>query len=275
MLNKFSKYTLCSRNLSSSVLSRPKRVYETVDVIIKTCNKPTYTKILGRRNELEQSPKVFYEITLDGRPLKTPSGQILRLTSEPMALAIALEWETQNTEICQDLMRLTGLAFTSSDNPLGEKEHSLASKILDFIDTDTLLYFADSENSLFDEQQRKWTPIIRWANLHYGLELRPTQSIMESPEIPQSSRIRLTALLQSYNFESLVGLDYAVRAVKSLLIAFACISDHIDVDEATKLSQLEQIHQTTVWGNVEWAHDVDNQDIRARLAAGVLFFECL
>lgn len=47
-----------------------------------------------------------WEITLDHRKLKTPNGQVLAVTSEPLARAIAAEWDAQTETIAQPIMHL-------------------------------------------------------------------------------------------------------------------------------------------------------------------------
>lgn len=47
-----------------------------------------------------------FEITLDNRKLKTPAGQVLRVSSEPLALAIANEWDAQHEQILTSSMHL-------------------------------------------------------------------------------------------------------------------------------------------------------------------------
>lgn len=47
-----------------------------------------------------------FEITLDQRKLKTPQGTVFRVKSEPLALAVALEWDSQKDRINQSNMHL-------------------------------------------------------------------------------------------------------------------------------------------------------------------------
>lgn len=37
------------------------------------------------------------------------------------------------------------------------------------------------------------------------------------------------------------------------------------------MARLEEEYQLGFWGRVEWAHDLSQQDLQARLAAAVLF----
>ena len=50
-----------------------------------------------------------YEILLDSKKLKTPGGAIFSVESEPLALAIAHEWESQKDQVILSQMHLTGI----------------------------------------------------------------------------------------------------------------------------------------------------------------------
>ena len=47
-----------------------------------------------------------YEVTLDQRKLKTPKGNIFFVESEPLALAVAAEWDSQKEHIVSSTMHL-------------------------------------------------------------------------------------------------------------------------------------------------------------------------
>lgn len=64
---------------------------------------------------------------------------------------------------------------------------------------------------------------------------------------------------------------FAVDVLKSLILTLACIDRQISVENAVKLGRLEEEHQIKHWGRVEWAHDVNQLDSQARLAAAILF----
>ena len=50
-----------------------------------------------------------YEILLDSKKLKTPGGAIFSVESEPLALAVAHEWESQKDLVLLSQMHLTGI----------------------------------------------------------------------------------------------------------------------------------------------------------------------
>nr|CAD7593792.1 unnamed protein product [Timema genevievae] len=81
-----------------------------------------------------------YEITLDQRKLKTPYGNLFVVESEPLALAVAAEWDAQKTHIKQSSMHLSALCSTAIDNPNHLNKFDLVNHILSFLDTDTVLF---------------------------------------------------------------------------------------------------------------------------------------
>ena len=90
-----------------------------------------------------------YEIVLDSKKLKTPNGLIFNLNSEPLALAVAHEWQTQKDSILLSQMHLTGLCNVCIDNPTKTTKYALVDSILNFLDTDTILFFSDVSNIFF------------------------------------------------------------------------------------------------------------------------------
>lgn len=70
---------------------------------------------------------------------------------------------------------------------------------------------------------------------------------------------------------SLPGIEYVITQLKSLILSMGLIDRHITVEKAVLLSRLEEEYQIQRWGNVEWAHDYDLCELRARAAAGTLF----
>jgi len=80
-----------------------------------------------------------YEITLDNRKVKTPSGQTFHVFSEPLALVVANEWDAQHEKILVSSMHITSLCNTVLDNPNKLLKYDIVSHILTFLDNDTLL----------------------------------------------------------------------------------------------------------------------------------------
>ena len=84
----------------------------------------------------------------------------------------------------------------------------------------------------------------------------------------------LEKYLMSFSDDALQGFAFCVDALKSLILAVCCVERRLTISEAVKLARLELLHNTSHWGSVEWAHDIEAADTTARTAAGVMFIHC-
>ena len=118
-----------------------------------------------------------YEITLDSKKLKTPGGSVLTLGNQSLALAVAHEWQAQKDQILLSQMHLTGLCNTAIDNPTNATKYDLVDDILNFLDTDTLLFFAEVrviQISSDDEWDWNQNLIFDWYVIIQLLEKMPS-----------------------------------------------------------------------------------------------------
>ncbi|KAK2181659.1 hypothetical protein NP493_386g04016 [Ridgeia piscesae] len=210
-----------------------------------------------------------FEVNLDQKKLKTPSGVVFRVPTEPLALMVATEWDAQHETINRSIMHLTSLCNTVIDNPTHRSEDAIISGILEFLDTDTICYHSDIPTELADLQKREWVPLIDWVAERYGVRIQPTTGL-GVPHVPEETKNVFRQHMQSYNNWALTGYQNCVECVKSLIITSALIDRHLTVEAAVDLSRLEQRFQTERWGSVEWYHDIDVHQTRARLAAATL-----
>lgn len=126
------------------------------------------------------------------------------------------------------------------------------------------------DDELYKVQCKDWDPVIAWFNHRYETDLKKSRDI-SSPVPASGTKMNITKHLLSYDLTSMHGFVFAVDVLKSIILAFACIDRYFTVEQAVKLSRLEEEFQITHWGRVEWAHDLNQQDLQARLAAAVLF----
>lgn len=211
-----------------------------------------------------------FEINLDNRKLKTPNGSPFQVNNEALAHIVANEWLSQGDQIFLNQMHITGLCNTSIDNPGKADNKILVDSILSFLQTDTVLFYSDEPPELLQLQKNNWSPIINWFNQRYGVNIEPTLDI-SAPHIEQQDIQKLEKHLLSYNWNALQGISFGVDAIKSLILELAVIDRKITVNQAVKLSRLETDFQTEKWGNVEWAHDLEEYDTTSRLSASNLF----
>ncbi|KAK6748317.1 hypothetical protein RB195_001127 [Necator americanus] len=239
---------------SASALTKRRRFYKVVDVVAE-----------------ERQGKNLYKVTLDGRMLKTQAGNVLQIESEPLALAIAEEWASQDQHLQMGHMRLTGLAFTAQDNPLHLTRESITSKLLEYLHCDTVLFWNNETEKLSRYQEQYWKPVIKIANEGLGTSLTPSTNLLDSEVISAKDSRIVEKWLMSHNFWALTGLQYAVESLKSVLLPYSMVTFKLQAEEAVHHAMLEQKTQSETWGSVEWAHGMEEEELKTRVAASVLF----
>ncbi|XP_012280075.1 ATP synthase mitochondrial F1 complex assembly factor 2 isoform X2 [Orussus abietinus] len=211
-----------------------------------------------------------YEVTLDQRKLKTPKGQNFDVNSKPLALAVATEWDSQEETINRSNMHLTALCSTVLDNPNNHQKVDIINYIVNYLETDTILFHSSEIDDLYKLQTQRWDPLIQWFCDRLQVNIIKTQSI-ETPIVPPETKNALKRHLTFYNDNAIQGFMYGVDILKSVILTLAAAERAITVQEAVKLSRLEEEYQISHWGTVEWSHDLSKEDMQARLAAAILF----
>ncbi|KAK5850584.1 hypothetical protein PBY51_001452 [Eleginops maclovinus] len=219
---------------------------------------------------ISQGEGGLYEINLDRRKLKTPGGKLFTTPNEAMAIAVATEWDAQKDTLKYYSMHLTTLCNTALDNPTHRNKEQMITAALKYLETDTICYRVDEPHSLVELQKNEWDPVLHWIENRYNVTIGSSSNIL-GPEIPNSTKDTFRQHLKSYNFWSMTGLEFVITQLKSVVLAIGMIDRHLSVEQAVLLSRLEEEYQIKYWGNVEWAHDYDMYELRARTAAGALF----
>lgn len=170
-----------------------------------------------------------------------------------------------------DLSPQTALCNTACDNPHRLTKQDSVAYLLQFLPTDTILFHcASAEDELHDVQLAEWSPCVAWFNQRFDTDLKETRDIMP-PTVSAPTRMKITKHLLSFDERTMHGFVFAVDVLKSLVLTLAVLEQRVSVAEAVRLSRLEEEHQIKKWGRVEFAHDVAQLDLQARLAAAVMF----
>ncbi|KAL1422976.1 hypothetical protein MTO96_021569 [Rhipicephalus appendiculatus] len=213
-----------------------------------------------------------FEVCLDQRKIKTPLGKLLLIPNEALAVAVATEWDCQQKEINPHEMHLTGLCNTVLDNPSKKTKEDMASDILEFLESDTLCYRMDEPDDLVVLQKEQWDPLLRWYEERFGVRLEAKSDLTVS-KLPQEVCDVMSKHLMSYSLWGAPGIQYGTESLKSLVLFQAALAQHLSVEQAVMLGRLESEFQTSRWGSVEWAHDLDREQVLCRVAAAVLFVQ--
>ena len=201
-------------------------------------------------------------IALDNRPMRTPGKNELVLPTEPLAAAIAAEWDAQQDEIRPHAMPLTRLAATAIDRTAPLRERVVA-ETANYAGADLVCYRADHPPSLAARQQCVWQPLIDWATLRYDAALAITSGVIPTPQSPTTLKAFAGAIAAQDDFR-LTALHTLTAACGSVVIALALIEGRLDAEAAFVASQLDETFQIEAWGE-----DAEAANRRRALAADI------
>lgn len=191
-----------------------------------------------------------WRVTLDGKPVRVPSGAALSLPSRGLAEAVATEWQAAGggpggTLSYADLP-LTRIAGTGQER-IAPNPEPVILELARYGESDLLCYRASHPQELVQRQAEHWQPWLNWADRSLGARLRVTTGVVY---VPQSARAlaALAAAVAAFDPFALAALGVAVPALGSLVLALALAGRRLDAAEAHRLATLDETFQEEYWG---------------------------
>lgn len=210
-----------------------------------------------------------WSVTLDTRPLKTPSKADLAVPGEALAAAIAAEWAGQGEYIDPATMPLTRLANVAIDRTPLTRE-ALAEEVAKYTETDLVCHLADGPTELRERQEAAWRPLRDWAGRSLNIMLVPVEGIMASPQPAASRQAAFDHALSLDDFR-LTGLAWAAGLYGSAVLALAVERAEIDAETAFEHSRIDEAWQIEQWGEDAEAAAAAEARRRDARALGQLF----
>ncbi len=203
-----------------------------------------------------------FGILLDGKPMRLPGGAVLTMVAEPLAAAVAAEWQAAGGA--------AGGSFTPADVPLtglaGSAQERVAPNRVGMVDSvsryaqaDLLCYRAERPEGLAAAQHAGWQPWLDWAAARYGARLQVTTALRAIDQ-PAESLFALRAALLAYSDEDLAALGLAIPALGSCVLGLALAEGALSPGAALEAAALDELYQEAQWGT-----DYEALDRRARL----------
>ncbi len=158
-----------------------------------------------------------FNVTLDGRVLRTPAQQDLTLPTEQLAWAIASEWDSQGKKLAPHTMPLMKLATTAVDQA-EEIRPAMTDSMLRILNADAACMRSD-EPVLAAKEAAAFDPLLAWLKTDLELPLSVTESL--SLEHPEGTVERAAAMIADADAWDLSGLDSLASSCKSFALALA------------------------------------------------------
>ena len=199
-----------------------------------------------------------YGVALDGRSVRTPSGNELRLPSEALAEAVATEWQAQEDEISPGSMPLMQLACTAIDR-VSPNRDAIIEQTAAYGGSDLLCYRSDGPDELVAAQEEMWQPVLDWAKDTLTAPLKLASGVMHV-EQPTDSLAALRNELGGLDVWQLTAVTHMTQVMGSLLLALAVLHGWRDWNLAFEASVLDETFQASRWGE-------DREAMRRRKAS--------
>ena len=187
-----------------------------------------------------------WEVTLDGRPLRTPMRAHLLLPGQGLARAIAAEWNAVAGEMTPATVPLTGLANAAVDI-VGADRPAFAASLAKYAASDLTCYRAEGPATLVARQAARWEPVLKDVEARHGLLFRRTSGVMHVDQ-PAGTLAGVEALLAGLSPFELAALQPMITIGGSVVLALAHLQGGLGWEAAFDAGALDEDWQAGQWG---------------------------
>jgi chaperone required for assembly of F1-ATPase len=202
-----------------------------------------------------------FAVTLDGKPIRTPSGRRVIAPTSEIADAIAAEWNAQGETIDPLTMPLT--RFANSVAEVNDRVGAVADDIAKYLGSDLLFYRAGHPEALVAKEAAHWDPILFWAANELGAHFMLAEGIVHVAQ-PESA-IKAACGAFPEDAWSIAALHVVTTMTGSALLALALAHGVRDADQVWAAAHVDED-----WNIEKWGLD---EEVAARRAARLVDFK--
>ena len=229
------------------------------EAVRRATRAPRRQRFYARAGVVE-APDGFV-ITLDDKPVRTPSGRALAAPNREIADGIVAEWDGQQETIDPLTMPLTRLANSVIDAVVDRVE-AVIDDVAKYFGSDLLFYRAGHPEALVAREAAHWDPIVFWAADALGAHFILAEGIVHVRQ-PDSAIAAARAALPT-NAWSIAALHVVTTLTGSALLALGLMRGVIDQDQAWAAANVDED-----WNIEQWGGD---EEVAARRAARLVDF---
>src|SRR5712671_734395 len=194
-----------------------------------------------------------FSITLDGRPIKTPSGRIVVAPVREIAEAIAAEWQAQQETI----------------EAVADRADAVADDVAKYLGSDLLFYRAGHPEALVANEAAHWDPIVFWAAETLGAHFMLAEGIVHVRQ-PETAIASARAAFPGDPW-SIAALHVVTTLTGSALLALALTHGVRDADQIWAAAHVDEDWNVEKWGiDDEVAAQRAARLVDFKAAAGIL-----
>jgi len=202
-----------------------------------------------------------FAVTLDDKPIRTPSGRQVVAPTRDIADAVAAEWDAQKEIIDPLTMPLTRFANSVVDAVV-DRVDPVAEDVAKFFGSDLLFYRAGHPEALVAREARHWDPVLFWAAEALSAHFILAEGIVHVRQ-PDSAVAAARAALPDDPW-SIAALHVVTTLTGSALLALALLRGVLDQDQVWAAAHVDED-----WNIEQWGVD---EEVAARRAARLVDF---
>jgi chaperone required for assembly of F1-ATPase len=230
------------------------------EAVRRTTRAPRRKRFYAKASVVE-APNGF-AITLDDKPIRTPSGRPLVVPNREIADAISAEWEAQKETINPLAMPLTRFANSVVDAVVDRVE-AVADDVAKYFASDLLFYRASHPEALVAREAAHWDPVVFWAADALGAHFILAEGIVHVRQPDQAIEAARAAL--PADPWAIAALHVLTTLTGSALLALALMHGVVDQDQAWAAAHVDED-----WNIEQWGVD---EEVAARRAARLVDFK--
>ena len=202
-----------------------------------------------------------FAITLDDKPVRTPSGRPLAAPTREIAEVIAAEWQAQQELIDPLSMPMTRFANSVVDAVVDRVE-AVTDDVAKYLGTDLLFYRAGHPEALVAREAAHWDPIVFWAADTLGAHFMLAEGIVHVRQ-PEPAIAAARAALPGDPW-SIAAVHVVTTLTGSALLALALLRGKLDADQVWNAAHVDED-----WNIEQWGAD---EEVAARRRARLVDF---
>jgi len=186
-----------------------------------------------------------FAVTLDGKPIRTPSGRQVAMPVKEIAEAIAAEWEAQKETIDPLTMPITRFA-NSVVQSVVDRAELVADDIAKYLQSDLLFYRAGHPEALVAREAQHWDPVLFWAADALGAHFILAEGVVHVRQ-PDAAVQAARAAFPDDPW-SIAALHVVTTLTGSALLALALAHGVLDPDSVWAAAHVDEDWNAERWG---------------------------
>jgi chaperone required for assembly of F1-ATPase len=186
-----------------------------------------------------------FAVTLDGKPIRTPSGRQVVIPAKPLAVAVAAEWAAQKETLDPMTMPLTRLANSVVEGVIDRVE-LVADDLAKYFQSDLVFYRAGHPEGLVAREAAHWDPVLFWAAETLGAHFILSEGIMPVRQPDEAVRAARAALPD--DAWSVAALHVVTTLTGSALLALALAHEVRTADQVWAAAHVDEDWNIDQWG---------------------------